>query len=557
MNIAKILAISILIPAAVCPASRQLEKSEISAILKSLTEQVHTTWIPAGTITATHEEFKIQTPKDPNHIEKQTEFKLLTNATVCFDGERFNWRIDAVRSAYAEQSQQFDFSTNGSRVFVWDGQRYSTYYRPVNISIIKDAEKLKIPHAVNGPLTAGLIPWGFGNYSYEKLSSAQSWATESVPGNQREIQLALNFPNGTEILFSLDPEKDYAVLSQQIRKADNSIALNTYANFQLYGNRWVPKSLILEQYKNSIAPNNLIASDTWNFTSITDNMPAADSFRIDYEKDALIEYHTQLAPKSVMYHYSKNLEEDGIDSDALLIEKFDFDAQAGSSHNCASAAIKYALVRLGTNIDKEQLSRIPQNTNGTSLYAIKQFIQTLGLYCRAVKIDITSLKNLSSCQAILHIPGKNHYVVLGNIDDAYVRVIDLSDRKFLDRFSISDFTQEWAHGTALLISDRPINLEMTDIDDSTLQGIFGAGYSCSKLLQNEGVFYCDEPIWGSCGGTYAEYMERWGCAPAATGTCSMSLMPRYHETVCVVDIHAPGNCTVTGEWKVYYMRACR
>lgn len=559
----------------VCLADRQLDRPEILTILKTVTAEPHKTWIPAGTMVATHEEYKAAAAKEPNTVTAKgslsEEKRVTTNVTVRFGGEKFYWQIDVVprtdsvkpdqNMANSGVTSQVDPNANCSRTFAWDGQKYSTYFRPVNNAIIKDATKNKIPPVVNGPLTAGFIPWGYGYYTYEKLSAATSTGVETAVGGQKQIQLTLNHPNGSLMTFAMDTDKNYAVLSHSVKKADGSISVNTYGNFLLIGGRWIPTTLMLEQYNYFVAPQNLLASDLWDFTSIDNSMPAEDGFKIDYDADALMEYHNSITAKSVIYRYSKS-SANGIDSDSLLIDKLDTDAAGNSlSQNCATAAMRYIASQLGKNITAQQLARLPQDANGsTNLYALKQFAQSQGLYCRAVRTDVQTLKGLAGCQAVLHIPGKNHYVVLGNIDDTYVRLIDLASRKFFDRFRIADFGLEWSDGTALLVSSQPINAQgaLTDITDAELQTIIGRGYACTKLLQEYALFGCSAPFsgWG-CGGTYSEYFERWGCEKASSGSCGSSMLVRYQELPCIVDPYDPITCTTTGDWIVYFIRACQ
>jgi hypothetical protein len=185
---------------------------------------------------------------------------------------------------------------------------------------------------------------------------------------------------------------------------------------------------------------------------------------------------------------------------------------------------------------------------------MKQFAQGLGLYCRAVKTDIESLKKLNGCKAILHIPGKNHFVVLESIDDKYVWTIDLANNKFYYHTDIDFFGMDWTEGTALLVSNQPIMDKFTEINDGELQTIIGSGYSCTRLLQEYDVVFCTY-IGGICGCNYEEYYTRYGCE-SGTGSCSGSKMVRYAETPCILDPFYPIGCTVTGEWTCYYMRAC-
>jgi hypothetical protein len=118
---------------------------------------------------------------------------------------------------------------------------------------------------------------------------------------------------------------------------------------------------------------------------------------------------------------------------------------------------------------------------------------------------------------------------------------------------------DWTEGTALLISDRPIQIEgkYTEIDNAQLQSIIGGlGYTCTRLLQEYNVVFC-EYVAGVCGNYYEEYYERWGCKADASGSCTNSVMLRMRDSPCINDPYYPDHCTITGEWTYYYMRACR
>jgi hypothetical protein len=190
------------------------------------------------------------------------------------------------------------------------------------------------------------------------------------------------------------------------------------------------------------------------------------------------------------------------------------------------------------------------------MYDMKYFLQGFGLYCRAVKTNVDTLKNLNGCKAILHFPGKNHFVVVDRIDDRYVWITDLSSVKFYDHTEISFFDMDWTDGTALLVSKQPIQGDFNEISSDRLTDIIGgSGYSCTKLLQQYNVIFCSR-VDGLCGGKYYEYYTRYGCEVAGSGSCSSTKMVRYMSTPCINDPENPDACTVTGVWTSYYMMAC-
>jgi hypothetical protein len=578
-------------------ADKPLDRAEILQIFQQLTNQPKKTWIPAGIIKATHEEYSAPKTTDPNEINSQieeeiaeyqkrankqeptedsqkmkldaipfnvrhklsNEYTMNSSVVVKFDGERFYWEInvdsrtDSVRPgkdlADNFMTRQFDLNWNAKRIFAWDGEKYITYFLPGNHAIVDSTGKT--PHVVNGPLTTGIIHWGYGYYSYSNLSAVESSAIEKYVDGQTQIYLTLNNSDGSEMFFVMDPAKNYAVLSCLINKYGNLVISKQYADYRLIADNWVPTTILIEQYKAE--SNRLLARDLWDITSIDTNVPQSYEFDVSYESDALIEYFAFNSHKPEMYHYSQT-----VDTTLLLSERLTYSVNKGTQmQNCATAALKYVTSQLGKDVVDQQLAQLVNKSNGqTSLYTMKQFAQSLGLFCHAIRTDIETLKNLNGSKAILHIPGKSHFVVLEKIDDKYVWTIDLANNNFYYHTDISFFGMDWTEGIALLVSNQPIKGEFVEINDDELQTIIGAaGYSCTQLLQNYYVVYCNY-IGGLCGGYYQEYYTRYGCEAAPSGSCRGSKMIRYAESPCIIDPYDPLACTVTGEWTCYYIRAC-
>ena len=578
-------------------ADRQLDRTEILQIFQNLTGQPRKTWIPAGTIEATHEEYRAPKVTDPNEIENQikkqvqeyqnnpnkseqtenlkkmkldaipfnvryrltNEYIMSSTVVVRFDGERFYWEIkvgsrtDSIRPDKNLEDNfmtgQFDLNWNIRRIFVWDGEKYTTYFLPGNHAIVDSTGRT--PHVVNGPLTAGFIPWGYWHYSYENLAVADSSAAEKYIDGQTQIHLTLDKSDGSEMVFALDPAKNYAVMSCSITRPGNLIIAKQYSDYQLVSGNWVPATILIEQYEP--ASKKLLASDLWHFTRISGDIPSRNSFDVDYENDALIEYCSAVTDNPLMYRHSPL-----VNTDLLLAERLAFAATEGvQPQNCATIALKYVASQLGREATDQELAQLVSGPNkSTSLYAMKQFAENRGLYCRAFKTDIKTLKGLYGCQVILHIPAKNHFVVLGGIDGKYVWCIDLANDKFYYRTELDFFGMDWTEGTALLVSNRPIQGNFTEIDDDQLSNIIGgAGYTCTRLLQTYNVIFCSQ-VGGECGGKYQEYYTRYGCEAAPSGSCSGRSMLRYKESPCIEDPYEPEHCDITGEWTSYYVRAC-
>jgi len=576
-------------------ADRQLDRGEILQIFEKLTSQPRNTWISAGTIEARHEEYKAPKISDTAEINRQitdelaeyqnnsnkheltedlqkmrldaipfnvryrqsNRYTMNSNVEVRFDGDRFYWEIkvgsrtDSVRPdaslAGNFMTDQFDLDWNARRISAWDGDKYTMYSLSGNHAIVDTTGSIQ--RSIHGPLTAGVIPWGYGYCTYKNLSAAETSAEEKDINGQTQIHMTITNTDGTEMVLVLDPGKDYAVISSTMDGTDTVVS-SQYGNYQLVSGNWVPYTISIDQY--DARDNKLLGYDIWNISSISGKTPVRSDFDVDYEPDALIEYRSYLTSKPAMYSYSYT-----IDTDLLLLDRLSYAASEGTQQqNCATAALKYTITQSGKDVTDRQLAKlVSRQDKTTSLDTMKEFIEHTGLYCRAVQLDIKALSKLEGCEVILHIPGKNHFIVLGDIDDRYVSSIDLTNNKFFYRTDVAFFGMDWTEGIALLISNQPIKIQgsFNEIADNQLQNIIGgAGYSCTDLLQEYDVSFC-EPDW--CSNSYAVWFERWGCESAESGSCSTTSKLRKAKKPCFVDPYNPWDCD-TGNWSYYYMRAC-
>jgi hypothetical protein len=582
---------------ALCMADRQLDRSEVLQLFKQLTSTPRVAWIHAGTIQGLHEQYRAAKVTDANQIrekvlenvakyqtsvdkpeqteslqklrldaipfntmyELSNEYTISSVESVKYDGQRFNWEIniqsrtDSVKPGKDLEgnfmTDQFNMELNARKVFAWDGEHY-TIYSPLAQHAYVDSRE-EMPHQVNGPLTAGLIPWGYGYYSYDNLSTLESEATESTLDGKTQINVMLNNNDGSQTSLVLDPTLQYAVTSCSIIGQGNATISKYYSDYENVSGRWIPMSILLEKYEAD--SQKLLARDVWTITAVDANVPSEDSFQVEYDEDTLIEYASPITTQPLIYRYSS-----AADTDALLGEKLVFDTKNGTEpQNCATASMKYALGRLGVDVSDSQLAElVNEPDNSTSLYDMKQFIQNLGLNCRAVQTDLKTLTGLGNCQIILYLPQKQHFVVVDSIDGGYVRIVDLASRKFYYRTDISFFDMDWTTGMALVISKSAIQGDLQDIGDSQLNDIVGAaGYSCTKVLQNEKTILCQQVDY-ECLGYYTYYYRRLGCEAAESGSCSTTWFVRLTESPCIENIYNPGTCTVTGDWTDYWMRAC-
>ena len=577
-------------------AERQLDGGEIEQILQQLTSQPKETWIPAGVIEAQHQEYRAAKITDPNEIrdrirqkitaymgnpnkvertgglqkarldaipfnaryELANEYTMNTSVVARFDGDKFYWEInfdsrtDSVEPgkelAGNFMTNQFNPAWNAKRVFAWDGENYTTYCQPVNHAMVDSTGYVSLEPG--GPLTAGFVPWGYDYYSYGSLTAADTEAVETIVDGETVINLTVNYSEGTQKSFVLNPAKSYAVISSSTTGFGNLVFSNQYSDYQLVSGNWVPRTILLERFEAS--SNRLLSRDLWEITNIDGSIPGQEDFAVQFEHDALIEYVSSVTDRPAMYRHSEM-----IDTEQILGERLAFAANEGvQPQNCATAALKYAAGKLGKNVSDSQLAcLVSEPNNDTSLNSMKQFAEGLGLNCRAVTTDVSTLMGLENCRVILHVPGKKHFVVLESIDNSYVRLVDLANNKFYYRTDINFFSMDWSAGTALLLSNDSIAGDFTDIPESELGGFIGAsGYSCTELLQEPDFITCD--YFGElCWGAHVDYFERWGCEEAGSGSCEMIWMPRCETCQCV-ESPEPGRCTGTAPWTYYYMWAC-
>ncbi len=583
--------------ATLCLADRQLNRSEILRLFQQLTNEPRNTWIPAGAIEASHEEYRAAKVADESQIrtmiskrvaeyrassdkpertellqklqldaipfntryELSNEYTMSSIESVIYDGQRFKWeiniqsRIDSVKPGKELEdnymTSQFNTELNARRVFAWDGEHYIMYTPVAEHAYVDSAGEM--PVAVNGPLTAGLVPWGHGYYSLENLSSLESTASERIIDGRAEVLLTLNNNDGSQFSFVLDPGMQYAVISCSVTGKGNASIFKYYSDFEHVSSRWVPMSIVLEKYE--AGSQKLLARDIWTMT-VDANVPQEDSFKVDYEEDTLIEYASPITNRPLIYRHSSMA-----DTDILLGEKLSLDAEEGIyPQNCATASMKYVLEQLGIYTSDSQLAAlVSEPDSSTSLYAMKNFAQNLGLNCRAVRTDLETIRSIGNCQVILYFPGKKHFVVLESIDSEYVRIVDLASRKFYYRTEASFFDMDWSTGIALIISDSTIEANLQDLDYNELNNIAGAveGYTCTKLLQEYKYILC-QFVGEECYGYYKTYWPLYGCEAAPSGSCSTSWFIRLSKWPCVEDIEDPWSCTVTGDVINYWVRAC-
>lgn len=574
-----------------------MDRAETLDILRQLTSQSCTTWISAGTIEATRQEYGAAKVTDPAVIRSEidnaigryqastskrelsseaqkmaldaipfnvryklaNEYSMTSRHTVRYDDGRFYWEInvssrtDSVKpdATLAENymTDEFDLATNQRRIFAWNGQNNTTYAASGGQAVVDAAGRQGTP-VVTGPLTAGLIPWGFGKFAYESLSTASVSASQIGTDHSPLVRMTIDHSDGTTSDLTLDLSKAYAVTSATLTSPAGLVVTYTLSGHESIGGRWVPSSVTIER-ENLPADSHVPTSEQWTFTSISVAVPSLGSLNVSFAMDATIEYVTPIQASSAIYTNSYET-----DTDELLVERLAYSvAKVSRKQNCATAAVRRVATTFGKPVSTTALAGLVGPDGSTSLYDLKQFAQGLGLYGRVVKTDLPGLANLGTAKAIVHIPGKNHFVVVDRVDDQYVWLIDLSNRRFYYRQSVHFFPLEWTEGAALLLSDRPISGQLADVPDGTAKSLTGgSGYACNVQVQEMDLVAC-EYISGVCQGYYVIYYDRWVCGEAQSGSCTNIQMLRWVQSPCIPDPIAV--CTYSGEWTFRYMRACQ
>ena len=579
------------------PAGRTLERTEVLTILQELTVNPRTVWIETGTIEAVYERYQAPRITDRQEIDERIrrrvksytagekrpevseELRKERLAAIPFnmqyrlaneqfrqsailvhcDGDKLYQRIEVIRNTDTVQrppdlegnqkTKQFNSDWHGLKIFVDDATRCAMYFPRIDRAIIDTAGAY--PRGTSGTLKAGLIPWGSGIYTYQELASWDISAWEEDTAEGRQVHLAMRSPQGLIHELVLDGEKDYAMLSSRLILANGSEIRQQCANYQRVGGNWVPRNVVKERFEP--ASGRLLTRDTWFFTSISAEKPASDVFDLQFAGGVLVEQHAADIEKPFLYRQS-----DSVDIGTLVDKKLAFErSRTACPQNCASGAMKYVSNRLGKDVADETLSLLVDDNDGqTSLYSLRQFAREIGLYAYAVKADLTTLKSLSTKQAILHMPGRRHFVVLDRIGDDYIWLIDLAGNRLYYRVSTHFFDLEWPDGTALLLSTEPVWFDehISEIDDLNLAQIRGgSGYTCTKKMQDMEEFFCPP----DCSGFYEAYAQLYGCEAAPSGSCVTDWFVSHVEAPCTISSSDPDQCGIISEQaEYYYKKAC-
>lgn len=477
--------------------------------------------------------------------------------------------------------KRFHPGWNKQRIFSWDGQEYTNYnVSPTHKINHASRETTSMrPYGLPTPLTEGYIPWGHGIYTLPELLKADVRATEKVVAGTPQITLTIRTVAGadqvettTVLARKRAPEgsSSHALISSQIKQGDNIRLQAKHSSHEWMGGQWVPTQTISER------PSFLYgaARTVRKICSLQFDIrqPKAKNMRPQLV-NTLVEYNAPGLERPLRYRMS-----DQIDNEALLTEKLalvksktllsqhkatkDRSPSTRSGYNCATLSLGYAARQLDRPIDDDVLNQLIDSKGMTSMQAMIQAAREHGLNAQAVRSDLDTLATLQDSQIILHIPGRNHFLLLGDVDSFYVWCIDLLKNKFLYRVEKQSFiTLDWQHGAAIVLSrsTRPV-LFQPDIEllsDTAAKDYWGGiGWTCTSMLQDDDDIPCDNN--GLCDGIYIIYSELYECELVPTsGSCTEYPQWGRKDSLCQVDTDYPWLCEAVGDWEfIYFDFAC-
>lgn len=564
----------------------RLSRSEILEIVEQLIQEQRTAWIQTGTLEVWHTEYRAPLLTEPEEIEakiqqdiagfesnpgeiiKTEDLQAQKRAAIPFN-VRYKYanetttmtyeiikvdqdlhsqdiiiesRTESVRKpaslTYNEMTEDLDLNGNQRRIFAWDGQNYTLYNLPINIAIVDAANRFT--QAGIAALKAGLIPWGEGLFSKQNLMDAQISGQVAQNG---ELAITFVWDSGMELTASLDSKRSFALQAYSLTRPDGTVNTGDLLQYRNVNKAWIPKEIITARYSG----HRLLEQDQWELIDVSTETPRPGAFSPEYLENASVSHYSPVSDKPLRYHYNSR-----VDTHALLARRLDVETNGNNSaHNCATLCMAYAAEKLGRPIPDQQLTDIV-DSGLTTLLQLKSLALSLGLSAEVVKTDIPGLAQRAEEQVLLHLPGKNHFVVLDHIDGEDIWVVDLLSRRFYYPINFNRFTAAWSEGVALILSNDPISLAKSDtiVTDAGARGIVGGKLAtCTNVKQAAGHVLCDS----DCTEYYYYMFKMMGCVPRPQDGCYEELTISGYTIACTQGVH---DCEA-GPWWYDYLDACQ
>ena len=540
-------------------ADRELTEAEVLSVLETLTARPAPMWISQGTLMARQLEYTAESGLVAESIETARVDR------ACFWRQKVLVSHNASEPLSKEGPQPgLDRETlrlNKTRIFAWDGRRFTQYFPGVDHAIIR--EEGPPPSSRRGVLTAGLLPWGEGRWALKVLAAANPRIWEVKEADGPAVRLQFDLAPSLAAVLMLDPGRAHAVREYGVWKDGKQVLNQTCRDFVGVADRWIPRAITIQRYDVAADPPMLVSYEEWRITSIDTTPPATEQMQVTFEPATLVRHTVASVNQTVWYDHNPQS-----DMERLLAEKL-AQVQAASEGpvSCAALAARHVLDAYDRTVDDSLLASLtPAAERGTRLLTLREAIKASNLQALAVRTDAKNLRAATGCLAVLHLSESSHYVVLEALDEDCAWIFDPAGRHFFYRRSLDEFTWQWGDGIALLVSDRPLEDKWLSqaISDATADGIEGSEeggfghFDCTDLVQAFEVVPCSDPYGGPgglCQGRYWQFDEVWGCQESTgSTTCSGSSVPRGSYAPCLND---PLDFTTCATGDMFLLRPIR
>lgn len=577
-------------------AQKSLTKPQLEALIRRLTENPRETWLSKGSLKAvrTHhqapavlnedeilaiieekiEDYKsnpTKPQKDPLlqakylqaipfnvRYDYQNASTTVTTEYIRVDEDKFyretciDFHEDSItptrRQAENNFVHQMNLKTNKRKVYSYDGKRDARYIKSAGFALVEDS--LGAPKKPKA-LRAGLIPWGTDIFTQEAiLNSSPSASVQRING-ERLIHLEFHHETAS-VTATLDPRKSLATLDCTITRSDGAmVSFFDLSRYVRVDGQWIPTSIFVEQYVPENDQLRPLRSDQWQLEIVHSPEPGPRDFSPDYEDGTLVNYTSPKCTRPLKYRHRKNA-----DTEELLEQRL-FTLGDCRPQNCASVAIEYIARKFKKPLTVPP-STIIDYAGASTLYDMEQYLNSQGLFAKAIKTSVDRLPSYEDCYTLIYLPHISHYLLIDRVDEHNIWVIDLTSNNFYMAYAKDTFQKEWADGIALLVSNRQILTPEETISDFERMTISGSqGYQCTFLVQESDELLCTVTPGGTCIGYKEVYYAYYQCAAAPFGECYNNLIVLDHiRLYCRGSALVPNKCELEQEIYFFLDWAC-
>ena len=523
--------------------SEKMSDSQLRSLLKELTTRHKTGWLEKGVIEAQR-----------NSYSKETGETDLTRESLKHDGDKYFYESEILEyyvdrdDAIDKTASVLDLERNRIQNFVWDGKKQTMYLKSGKYAMVSENTSGVVPFN-NSLIKAGFIPWGYGAYTFDLLMKSKPRGFWDKYENEDVVKLEFDFASRSQVTIYLDPLRNFVPISREIHYGENHVMRIESKDYKVFDGKWVPQLVLQETFVG----DQLHRYDYWDmmYQSLGN-----DSFDVEYEKGICVEYMPAEVEQRLTFYSTQ-----AVNVDELIAEKVDM-IQNKSTKSCAAVAMKYILNKHGIAPLDAQVEKTESCAVMMSLAQLEESFASYNLNTRCVKLDVNSLKQIENQSVVLYLPATKHYVVLADVDDEHVWFVDLSSSKIISMYDKKRFQRMFGDGVVMLVSRGNIVApdtvkELTHEEKERVLGGSTDCYTCTKVLQEHSVSFCQESQSGVCSGNYFVWFPRLACEKKPTGSssCSGSMKISCSHCTCIYDPDSTGGCA-DGAWRHEYIRAC-